>query len=112
VWHNGYFVTYPAEGKSTTIFRKGNTQIETNGITGVTEELKVKWLDQCTYQLTRKKKTIKEKHLHPRVIITVKILESYTTHCLIFVHSNLAGDVGYYDCLYPGITIESKSIAP
>jgi hypothetical protein len=112
IWKNGTFITYPAEGKKTIIIRKGGTQYETNGITGVTEELKVKWLDQCTYELTRKRKSIREKNLHPGMIITVRILESYTSHCLVFISSNVPGDVGYYDCLYPGITIESKSITP
>ena len=54
--------------------------------------------------LPGKKKTIRDNDLHPGIIIRVKILESYTTHCLVFIYSNVAGDVGYYDCLYPGGT--------
>lgn len=109
VWKNGTFITYPAEGKKTTIIRKGGIQIETNGITGKTEELNVKWVDQCTYELTQKKKNIRDENLHPGLIIRVRILEAYTTHCLVFISSNVPGDVGYYDCLYPG---GSDSISP
>lgn len=109
VWKNGTFITYPAEGKKTIIIRKGGVQVETNGITGVTEELNVRWVDQCTYELTQKRKYVREKKLHPGLIVRVQILEAYTTHCLVFISSNRPGDVGYYDCLYPG---GSELIAP
>jgi hypothetical protein len=111
-WRNGTFATHPAEGKTTIIIRKGNTQTEINGITGTKDELRIRWIDACTYQLRRTGKTAKNKKEHPGLIITVQILESYETHCLVYISSNLPGDIGYYDCQYMAVEAKDKLIAP
>jgi hypothetical protein len=101
-WKNGIFITYPAEGKSNIIIRKGSQQLEYNGVTGEKEELVVKWIDPCTYELRRKKKNSKSKRLCPDITVTVNIVESFERHCLVFISSNLPGDVGHFDCMYMG----------
>lgn len=110
-WRNGTFIVYTSEGKTTTITRKGSQQIEVNNVTGIREELKVTWVNKCTYQISRKKKDAISKGKHPELTVVVKIIDSYDDHCLIYVYSNQSGDVGYYDCMYL-VPQKGKQVTP
>jgi len=109
-WKNGHFIIYNSLGNSTSITRKGGKQIEVNNVTGNREELKITWVNKCTYQISRKKKDALNKKKQTELTVVVKIVDSYNDHCLIFVYSNKAGDVGYYDCMY--LVPEKNKLSP
>jgi hypothetical protein len=111
-WKNGTFITYPVVGQPYYIIRKGSKQMEFNSSTNTWEELVVRWLDPCTYELSRRKKVSKRNKSHPGIIFTVSIMDTYEKHCLVFIISNLPGDVGYFDCMYLGPADQKFSIAP
>lgn len=101
-WKNGSFAMYLDDGVKYTIIRKGTKQIENNSKTGWTAILKVKWIDECTYELRRKKiisnpNNVKEPE---GLVITVHISETFEEFCAIYVKTNLPGDIGYKDLFY------------
>jgi len=85
-FHKGSFFSHYGLGQYTIIERDDSTQIETNKITGGVMRAKIKWTNDCEYQLTNfeesKDSSDSLKPTWTGKVFTTKILQVHANYCV------------------------------
>jgi hypothetical protein len=87
-WKNGRFYMLTQDKVRIEIARKGGKQIEYNTGTGDKSQMKVKWVNSCTYQLRYDPKH-PAKDFPPDMVLTVKLYEFHDNYAMIEITCNL-----------------------
>ncbi|MBP6430958.1 MAG: hypothetical protein KA319_04250 [Ferruginibacter sp.] len=80
-----YYITSDSTAEKIIIERKGKQQKETHQNTGVIVKYKVKWINDCEYQLKQTWSNNKQRRKHPNGLSTILITDlmpnSYMSDC-------------------------------
>ena len=89
---NGSFKLMDSLSGNTIITRQGKSQIEFNSLLNLRVKFKVKWIDDCTYELKYKKVLDNPNNieLSKKMILTVKIIETRKKSYIQEVSSNVS----------------------